>query len=127
MDLLVAIIPALITGGATAYSAHEKADVAQQQINAQQQAQRQAQQQSMMQQRQAARADAPSLQSQTSGFLPSSAFQGQLAAVTGNPNFGLEGLPPSGGAGGGSLTPAIENLFPTGGVPSLTDPYPTNV
>jgi hypothetical protein len=122
---IIAAIVGLASAGTTAYSAYQHSQDVQAQLQAQQKAQQQAQQQALSQRRQQMLAAAPSLQSQTSGFLGPQAFQGILAELTGNPGFQAAPGSAGGGGGGGGLTPAMENLFPgQGGAPSLTEPWP---
>lgn len=136
-EAVLALLPAIIGAGATVgmgiYQSRAQSDMMQQQEQMQQaqqqeqqrmqqQQQQQAQQQAMSARRQAIMAEGPTLQSQVGGSLDAPAFQATAATVTGNPGFQGYMTP-----GPGNLTPALENLFPSGGVPSLTDPYPMNV
>jgi hypothetical protein len=112
------IIPALIGAGTTVYEGQAQR-AAQERMQAE--AHKQQQEQEMSQRQQAERAGTPGIQSQTSGSLTPQSQQAQAGELIGSPAFG-GGMPT---ATGGGLTPAIENLFPSGGVPSLTEPWPT--
>lgn len=121
---IIALISAGIGAAGTGYSIYEQRAQGDAQQQAQRRAQQQAQQQAMAQRRQQMMREGPSLQSQVGGSLTPQSFNAMTAALTGNPGMA------AGGGGGGteaSLTPAMENLFPSGGVPSLTEPWPTNV
>lgn len=123
---IIALIGAAATVGTGIYQTRAAGEQQQEAMNAQRQAQQQQQQQVMATRRQQMMAEAPTLQSQVGGSLTPGAFSAMTAQLTGNPGATAEGAT-GGTGGGGSLTPAIENLFPSGGVPSLTEPYPQNV
>lgn len=136
LGLSLAEIITLIGAGATVgtgiYTTRAAGEQQQAALNAQeqmqQQAQQQQQQQAMAQRRQAMMREGPSLQSQVGSSFTPQQFQATEAALTGNPGFMSGGGVSGGGVGSpGGLTPAIENLFPSGGVPSLTEPWPQNV
>jgi uncharacterized protein HemX len=133
MSFLIPFIPLIAAGigaGTTIYGITEQQSMQNQQeqfqqnqqqqmFKEQQQSQQQAAEQALSTRQQEMRAEAPTLQSMVGGSLTPGGFQSALAQLTGNPGFGAV-APTS-----GSLTPAMENLFPSGGVPSLTQPYPT--
>lgn len=125
---IIALISAAASVGTGIYQTRAAGENQQAAINAQeqmqQQAQQQQQQQAMSQRRQQMMAEGPSLQSQVGGSLTPQAFTSMAAALTGNPGVYAS---PAGAGSEGSLTPAMDALFPSGGVPSLTDPYPQNV
>lgn len=127
---LITLIGAGATVGTGIYTARSAGEQQQAALNAQeqmqQQAQQQQQQQALAQRRQQMAREGPSLQSQVGGSFTAPQFQATEASLTGNPSAYM----PIGGGGAGSegsLTPAMENLFPSGGVPSLTEPWPQNV
>lgn len=115
---ILAIIGAVTSVAGTGTGIYEQQKMRSEQLAAQGRAQRQQQEQSMVTREQQRRAGDPTMQTQTSGFLTSPSQQATAAQLAGNPN--LNAVAP----GGGSLTPAIQNLFPGGGVPSLTEPWP---
>lgn len=124
---IIALISAAASVGTGIYQTRAQGEAQQQAMNAQRQAQQQQQQQALAQRRQQTMAEGPSLQAQVSGSLTPQSIEAMSAQLTGNPGAFS---PIAGGGGGGSeggLTPAIENLFPSGGVPSLTEPWPQNV
>lgn len=124
---ILTLIGTAVTAGTAGYGIYEQRQAQDQQVEAQRRAQQQAQQQALATRRQQTLAEGPTLQSQVSGSLTPQAQQAMAAELTGNPGIVSGGVGGGGAGSGGGLTPAIENLFPSGGVPSLTEPWPTNV